>query len=530
MNFLKVIFGGGKEKKADAQSGSIYNPPAGHLGHRFNDIVYETYDGEKTAGELGNIVSSVPDHLGLRLRAYDLNLKTDLIRVITGKFFKWVIGSGLKLQAEPKETVLDMFGLSENFDDFKKNIEALYSLYADSNYSDYHRLNCLHDKAAEVHNTAFLGGDCLFVIRVDQFGPNVQVIDGQQVESPIDDTGKGEGNVIKHGIEMNSRGEHVAFWVCVDMEDSEISHKRIKARNSNGNVVAKMVYGDKARVDHHRGIPRIAAILEKVSKLDRYVEASVKKAEETANVVYAFQHDETSTGENIMLHSLGSKQKNDDDAETNYEKTGRTANTLRQTTSSTVMNLTPGSKLVSLSSPSEGNFNEFFRAVFVVLCASVDIPEEVALQKYEQNYSSSRAAINGWEFLIEVYRKKFANDFYKPFYRVWLEYNILTGNVPSDGFIQAKTSNNFMALEAYYCARFLGKKMPHIDPLKEAKAIREMLGGDETPLISREQATEAMGAGDWHENYKKYEQENELTPDSYVENQNNSGQAVESDT
>lgn len=495
------------DPKSLVQPESLQTPYEYESLLRHKNIIYDSFDGEKTPGELGDIYDTVPDYLGLRLRAYDLNLKTDIIKVITGKFFKWVVGSGLKLQAEPNETVLGLSGINEDFNLLQKNIEALFDLYADSKYGDYNKNDDLHQKGADAFDTSFLGGDCLCIIRVDKYGPNIQVIDGQQVESPLDDKRKGKGNIIRHGIEMDKKGEHIAFWVRSDNEDSTVEHERVKAVNSNGNTVAWMIYGKKARVDHHRGIPVISSILEKVSKLDRYVEASVSKAEQTANVVYSFEHDSSSTGENILSQNLSSKRVNKDDDKTAFEKSQRTAHMLRQSTSGTVMNLTPGSKLNSLSNPSETQFSAFFKAVFIVLCASVDIPEEVALQKYDQNYSSSRAAINGWEFLVEVYRVKFAKKFYRPFYRVWLEYNILTDKIKSPGFLKAKNNGDFMALEAFYKARFMGKKMPHIDPLKETKAIRSMLGDNDIPLISYEQAAENLGAGDWKENYKKYKQE-----------------------
>lgn len=478
----------------------------------YNPILNDTFDGEKTPGELGSVYDTMPDYLRLRLRAYDMNLKTDIIKIITGKFFKWVIGSGLKLQAEPDEEVLKLSGINVELTDFKKASEALFNVYSNSKYSDYHKKDWLHEKASEAFKTAFLGGDCLCINRVDEFGPNIQVVDGQQVSNPFDESGKGEGNVIKHGVELNKKGEHIAFWVSNINEDLEISHTRVLATNKNGNLMAWMVYGNKERIDHHRGIPVISSILEKVAKLDRFVEASVSKAEQTANVVYAFKHDQDSTGENIFTQGLTGKQDEGDTEETNYEKSNRTAASLRQSVSGAVLNLTPGSELQNLSNAGETSFNEFFRAVFVSLCASVDIPEEVALQKYEQNYSSSRAAINGWEHIVEIYRQKFAKKFYEPFYRVWLEYQILTGKIKAPWFITAQNNGDFMAVEAAFSARFTGKKMPHIDPLKEAKAIRAMLGDDTTALISFEQATEAMGSGDWMSNYKKHLEEKKLVP------------------
>lgn len=482
-------------------------------GSSTNRIVYDVFDGEKTAGELGAVYDSYPDHLKLRLRAFDMNIKTDIVKIITGKFFKWVVGSGLKLQFEPNETVLEMSGIDEDYPTFKKQVEALFSVYANSKYSDYQNKDNFHEKGSQAFQASFLGGDTLCVVRIGDHGPNIQVIDGQQVETPTDDKDKAEGNVIKHGIEINKKGEHVAFWVCIDdIENLGISHQRYEAYNENGNLMAWMIYGDKARMDHHRGIPVITSILEKVAKLDRFVEASVTKAEQTANVVYAFEHATNSTGENILTTSLSSKKGRGETDESIFEKNGRTAHALKQSVSGVVMNLTPDSKLVNLESKSEMSFDVFFRAVFVALCASVDIPEEVALQKYEQNYSSSRAAINGWEHIVEIYRKRFSDKFYDPFFRVFLEYQILKGKIKSNGFLVAKKNDDAIALEAYYASRFSGKKMPHIDPLKEAKAIRELLGDSRAPLISHEQATESMGSGDWAENYKKYQEEDKLIP------------------
>ena len=67
-----------------------------------------------------------------------------------------------------------------------------------------------------------------------------------------------------------------------------------------------------------------------------------------------------------------------------------------------------------------------------------------------------------------------------------------------------------MVLESFYSCKFTGVNMPHIDPLKEVKAVREMLGDPENniqPLISNEQADEMLNLGDWSENMKKYKEE-----------------------
>ena len=59
-------------KKLDPNSfGGNYMPAF----PRTNNLVYSAaFDGEKTIGELGNIYDLKPDHLKLRLRAYELEI------------------------------------------------------------------------------------------------------------------------------------------------------------------------------------------------------------------------------------------------------------------------------------------------------------------------------------------------------------------------------------------------------------------------------------------------------------------------
>ena len=129
------------------------------------------------------------------------------------------------------------------------------------------------------------------------------------------------------------------------------------------------------------------------------------------------------------------------------------------------------------------------------------------MQMYNSNYSASRAAINSFGYVVDLGRDKFSEDFYKPIYKLFLEVEVLKNKVPANGFISALQNNDFMIIEAYSQCRFIGKNMPHIDPLKEVKAIKEMI---DLGIISREQATEDLNKGDWETNNEKIINENEI--------------------
>lgn len=492
------------------------------------------FDGEKTPGEMGNVINLIPEHQSLRLRAFEAELKSDIIKIITGKFFKWVIGSGLKLQVEPNQIVLESEGISENLVEFRKITEARFGIHSNSKKSDFSNMSNLHEKANEAYKTAFIGGDCLVVLRVLNTNINVQVIDGQEVSNPFFDNkyydeAKTRGNIIRHGIELAPNGEHVAFYVVKDTDNFITEHIRIEAKSANtGRLMAWMVYGSKHRINHHRGIPQITAILEKVEKLDRYTEASVGGAEERAKIVFAVEHSRFSNGESPIL---GNIKKNlgvvlEDDPHQLGEALSKN---IAATTSKQTFNMPIGSQLKTLASSLENQYPAFFEAVFVQLCAACDIPPEVALQKYSSNYSASRAAINGWGYIVEIYRKDFSNNFYKNFYNLWLEVEILKNKIKAPGYLQALQQGNYMALESYNNCKFTGVNMPHIDPLKEVKAIREMLGdplSGKAPLISHDRASEQLNQGEWTENFIKYQEEMKIigpipSPEKPKKNENN---------
>lgn len=477
-------------------------------------IVTKTFDGEKTLGELGIVINSIPDYRRLRLRMYDAYLKTDTAKILVDKHVDWTIGSGLKLQSEPNETILEMDGIVLDYPKFQKTVEARFNLYANTKYFDYSEQKTLHQIANDVYKSVFLGGDGLVVCRFGKYGLNIQFIQAEHIKDPpvtdsLFEDAKEKGNYIKHGVEFDSKGKQVAFYVerySVDEPFGKFERIPVYGETS-GRKLAWMVYGQKISPDHVRGIPEMAQTLEKLTKLDRYTEASVSKAEQAANIVYAIEHEAYSTGEDPVADKMAQKLKLASNKVDSYELANGLAQRMTETTSGTTYNMVPGSTLKDFKTDIETNYEQFERANFTKISAAANVPAEVALQSYNSNYSASRAAINGWGFVVSIDRNDFALDFYIPIFKLWLEYEILKGKVNAPGYISALQNDDFMIVEAYSKCRFIGKNMPHIDPLKEAKAIELMLDKN---LISYEQATEMLNVGEWNENYANRVEEDKV--------------------
>lgn len=508
------------------QTEVVKGPESSYGGGQWWPVVTNNWDGEKTPGELGVVNVNIPDHTRLRYRSYDAYDKIDTIKNIAGTFFKYIVGSGLKIQVEPNVKVLKLEGVSDDLTKFSDDTQARFNVWANSKFSSYNGMVDLHDSAADGFKTAFLGGDVLVVNRIEKGNLTVEVIDGQHIVQPYFDNDhlkavKARGNFVKHGIEYNDKRQHIGFFVNVKSKDSFITETLyIPAKGkTTGRTLAWMVYGDKQRIDHLRGIPKTAAIIEKANKLDRYSEAAVGKAEEAANLMMAIEHTVDSTGENPFAKAM-TKKLNAGGAEesvSSYELADGVANKITQSTSKTAVNLPQGASLKSFNTDIETKFEGFHSAIFDTLSASADVPPEVALQKYSSNYSASRAAIGAWEYVVDINRGNFSKNFYKPIYSLWLEVEVLKNKISAPGLIKGMNEKNLMLIAAYSGCRFIGKKMAHIDPLKEVKAARAILGDDVTPLGSREQVTEALNLGDWSENFKNFEKESKMIPKPIVE-------------
>lgn len=519
---FELNFNWGSKERAVETKNSDYNNDNVVYGQNY-PIINKKWDGEKTLGELGTVIRDIPDYEKLRLRSYHAYATIDTVKIISSKFFNWTIGSGLKLQAEPNRTVLQSEGVNnadKAYSDFQKVVEARFMVYANSKECDYLKEKSLHERALDFYQATFLGGDTLVIVRLEDNGPNVQFVSGEHIcdpgfEQDFHAKAKANGNYIEHGIEINERGAHVAYYVKTKKTDGGFKFERILAiGEKTGKRLAWLITGKKISPDHLRGVPAISQSLEKINKLDRYVEAAVTKAEQAAKIVYAIEHQEFSTGES-HLEQLAARKRNPGvvatDGKDSMILADGLANKITETTSGQTFNMVPGSSLKSFDTNIETTFSDFHGTVFKSIAAGVDVPPEVAMQEYNSNYSASRAAINSFGYIIIINRNKFANDFYIPFYKIWLEYQILTKKVSAPGYIE--NIDNFMVTESYTQCRFTGKNMPHIDPLKEIKAVREMLGVDDnTPLISREQATEMLNAGQWDENFMKNLEEAKIIP------------------
>lgn len=480
------------EKAEQAAIAHRMQPKASFYGEEYT-IVEQVWDGEKTMGELGAPVDYLPSYHTLSARSWQAFTESDLAQIIVKADVNWVIGAGLKLQSEPIKGVIESEGYTFDIETFKKTTEERYRLYVKTNESTYNKMQNYNKYQRTARLNAIVGGDILCIDMVEKGLPTKRLIDGRHVVNPDAthfEAAEARGNTIVHGVEITKTGEHHAFYVI----GKDSKYTQILARGKNTNrLQAYLLYGSEYRVDAVRGMPLLWAVLEKMKKLDRYNEAIVAGAEESAKIPYVWESDVNAEGINPQLgktlHAMAGNATKDD-AVIDYTGVNKI---IKRTYEKTAIAAPPGATLKKLTGGMEVDQDAFVTGNFIYICAAVEIPYEVALMKYVNSFSSSRMASQSYQRILDIKRILFNDSYNKPFYNLFLETQVLAGKIKADGFLSAINSGDVILEAAYRNARFIGLNVPQADPFKEAKALQLMLS---MSVTNRDAIIEALGNGD----------------------------------
>lgn len=482
--------------------------------------IYLRYDGEKSLGEIGPLTEYIMDFPALRLRSWKAYTDSDLTKTVLDKYILWMIDEGLKLQANPTELILESEGIDIDKEKFNDIVEARWTTWANSKNSSYNGMENINVLSKRGYKNGKIAGDVLVVLRLVDDTVKVQLIDGAHIQSPISHMDEPGKNTIRDGVEFNSKGEHIAFHVM----QKDFTTKRILAKGAKtGLTMAFIVYGGRYRLDNKRGVPIMSTSLETISKIDRYKEAAVGSAEERQKIAYTIEHQIFSDGTSPLQEQVVkafNASSGGGDADLPIDDVGNElANTIAATTNKETYNMPKGAQLKSLESKNEMFFKEFYTTLAHVFCSAIGIPPNVAFSLYDNSFSASRTATKDWEHSMIVERADFTFQFYQNIYNFWLHVEILQNKIQAPGYLEAFSDGNFMVLEAYRRARFVGSLFPHIDPLKEVKAERAKLGpaGEHLNLSTAEASTETLNAGDFKSNIEQFAKELELAKDLGIE-------------
>ena len=298
-----------------------------------------------------------------------------------------------------------------------------------------------------------------------------RIVDGIEIDA--------EGTVIRYHItnrhplaESNSQSLE---WVAIDAFGKETGYP---------NILHVMTT---ERPEQRRGIPFVAAQIEQIKQLDRYITSELA-ANVVSSMLTAFLESDDDDGKFGMEDAVNEDEKVTDD------------DLLMELAPAAIINLPPGKRVKEVN-PLRNNsaFDPFVSTMETIIGSGFEIPKEVLIKKYESNYTAARGALLDFWRLVRVHRTNFNNDFNQPIYEQWLSEAVAIGRIEAPGFFDDP------AIRKAWCGcMWMGASMGHVDPLKEVNAAEKRIANN---ISTQEQEASEYNGNDWNANVRQRKKE-----------------------
>lgn len=417
----------------------------------------------------------------LRNRSYDMAINTPIGRGAIETSRSYVIGAGLI----PSPNI-DFRTLGLNPDEAKewkrKTIQE-FKLWADDVSCDIYKKNNFWDQ----QNIAFIG--CLVngdAWAIPKYGKNtannpyclkIQQIEANRVCNPgsidiygivnptmVTQINEKNGNRIINGIEVDKKGEVVAYWIANKTPydptniGALVEWKRVEAFGKRTGRAMVLQISKEDRPEQYRGVPFLAPVIEELKQISRYTNAEL-----TTAIIKAFF--------SIFLTSNtppGNTLNDMLDSTYDYDPYADLDPTKLKLGPGTINTLPPGVSVVTADpSKSLSTFEPFVQSLIVQIGAGLNIPSEVLMSKFNSSYSAARGALNQAVAVFKERRTWFAREFCQPIYEMWLAEAIAIGRIKAPKF-----GIDPIITKAWSNCDWFGPTSGLLDPVKEVQAAK----------------------------------------------------------
>lgn len=455
------------------------------------DAFYAIWDGEKFPGSFGETKDyQFVDYWTLRKRSYQLFVENIYSRGLIKRLIRNEIHTGIVGNASVSADVLwpnmDEQEREEKGVKFSEMMTQAFELYgANKDVFDFRKAKTFGKFQEQVRLESLICGDGIIVSRINQNTglPYWDWINGNYISSP-DGVNPRTGNRIVDGVELDKYNRHVAYHVQSWIDGDLVWERYPVKGEKSGRRIAWMVYGSERLVDEVRGEPLLASMLYMIKELDRY-----RDAEERAAVVNAmlplFVKKSPSApvgsrptdglsrlnGNGSLLSSIMGAaadlvQKNKRD--------------IRAMTPGTIFDdLAPGEEIVSFQTNRPNvNYSAFEQAILSGICWSLEIPPEIAMLRFQSNYSASRQANNEFVVYLDYRVQDFAREVCQPIYEEFVTQSVINDLFKLPGYLDAFYDvSKWMQKTAWLGCAWTGLSRPSVDPQKEVNASLSAIDG-----------------------------------------------------
>jgi len=437
----------------------------------------------------GSVIEDVEYNIPkLRERSRDLYMGAPLATGALKTIRTNVIGSGLKLNAQIDYEYLGMS--LEEADRWQTKVEREFNLWAESLHCDAQNMNNFYELQQLAFLSSLMSGDSFALLPYFKrpnmpYDLRVQIIEADRVCNPSNVQNIDKEHKIVNGVEINKRGEVVAYHIAQHHPNS-ISYatndwKRVRkfgATTGRQNVIHLM---ESERPEQRRGVPILAPVIESLKQLSRYSEAELMAA------VVSGMYTVFITTEDKSEADLGEFYAEDEQVDAGDDYSYELGN-------GAIVQLGENEK-PEMANPGRPNqaFDGFVTSICRQIGSAIEVPYELLLKHFTSSYSASRAALlEAWK-MFKMRRSWMANDFCQPIYEEWLSEAVAKGRIDAPGFF-----DDPIVKKAYSRSEWNGPSQGQLDPLKEVNAAAKRV---EEGFSTRTRETTEMGNGDFFRNH-----------------------------
>jgi capsid protein len=467
---------------------------------------YAHQDGTKFAGGYGPTTIYQADYWTLRARSAELYETNIYARALIRRLVTNEIHTGLHLEATPEEAILGK--PEDSLADWSENVENRFALWGKDPYLCDHTERLSFGALQQLaRQEALVVGDVLVVLQQDQRTrlPRIRLINGAKVQSPL--RAPRDGNRIVHGVEIDTQGRHVAYWITQDDGTS----KRLPATGEkSGRRIAWLLYGTDRRMDEVRGKPLLSLVLQSLKEIDRYRDSIQRKAL-VLSMLAAFVSKGVAKPGGRPLTNSAPRHGTSTMLDANGD--ARTFKIAEHIPGFVIDELQHGEepKAFQVNGTTEA-FGEFEEAILQSVAFTFEIPPEIYRLTFSSNYSASQAAINEFKTYLNKSRTTFGENFCEPAYQEWLVGEVLAQRIEANGLVEAwRDPLQWAVLGAWMSSDWAGNIKPAVDLSKLVTGYEKLI---EIGACTRDRAARELTGTKYSKNVQKLKRENEAIRDA----------------
>jgi lambda family phage portal protein len=462
------------------------------------------WDGGKFDGGFGPTELQITDYWTLRQRSEQLFNENLYAKGIIQRFATNVIATGLIPEVAPEESVLGV--PEDSLSDWSDTVEKRFDIWSMSERAcDYLEEQTFGQLQHQAYVESIISGDVLIVLVQSKITkmPRLKIIKSEYVRSPFLENQQRprSGNEIVDGVELDSKGRQVAYWV--EQKDGEL--KRLPAFGErSGRRIAWMFYGLEKRVDGVRGQPLLGVLLQSLKEIDRYRDAAQRKAVVNSMLAMFIKKTEDKIPSLPLTRGATRSGELSSQGTDGVERKHRSEQ-LRPGT--VVQTLQQGEEPVGFGGDgTDVNFPAFEEAIVQAMAWSTETPPEILRMSFSSNYSASQAAIIEYKLVLTKIRARFGAQFCSRVYVEFLLSETLLGKIDAPGLLDAwRDLTQYDTYAAWIRVEWYGSIKPSTNMNKEVQAAKVLVaeGWSTNRRVSRE-----LTGTDYNRNIKRIATEN----------------------